>query len=99
MLKAIMKTRGWLTIKILKTERAYLHFDEQANFMSVEPDRLTEKDIIKTMSFMKPTRDMRTRLLGNGKGLPEDEVKELNLFVDLLDKCLALNPEKRIPPA
>ncbi len=100
MLRAMMETRGRFTTKMLKkSEFAYLHFDEHANFMSVEPDKLTGKDTIKTMSFVKPTRDLRTRLLGNSKGLPEEEVKELNLFVDLLDKCLALNPEKRITPA
>lgn len=32
-------------------------------------------------------------------GLSEIEMKELNLFADLLDRCLALNPEKRITPA
>lgn len=33
------------------------------------------------------------------KGLTEAETKELTLFADLLDRCLALNPEKRITPA
>jgi len=30
--------------------------------------------------------------------MSDAELKELNLFIDLLDKCLALNPEKRITP-
>jgi serine/threonine-protein kinase PRP4 len=33
------------------------------------------------------------------KGLTESETKELSLFADLLDRCLALNPEKRCTPA
>lgn len=33
------------------------------------------------------------------KGLTESETKELALFADLLDRCLALNPEKRCTPA
>jgi serine/threonine-protein kinase PRP4 len=33
------------------------------------------------------------------KGLSDAEIKELELFRDLLDRCLALNPEKRITPA
>jgi serine/threonine-protein kinase PRP4 len=32
------------------------------------------------------------------KGLTDVETKELNLFADLLDRCLALNPEKRMTP-
>lgn len=50
------------------------------------------------LTLAKPTRDLRTRLLSASKGLSDDESKEVNLFVDLLDRCLALNPEKRITP-
>ncbi len=32
-------------------------------------------------------------------GLDDAETKELNLFHDLLDRCLSLNPDKRILPA
>jgi serine/threonine-protein kinase PRP4 len=32
------------------------------------------------------------------KGLNDIETKELALFTDLLERCLALNPEKRITP-
>ena len=48
------------------------------------------------LTLAKPTRDLRTRLLSASQGLSDDESKELNLFVDLLDRCLTLNPEKRI---
>ena len=51
------------------------------------------------LNFNKPARDLRTRLLGNTKRLAEGEAKELNLFVDLLEKCLNLNPERRCTPA
>lgn len=50
------------------------------------------------MTFVKPSRDLRTRLTSASKGLTEAESKELTLFTDLLDRCLALNPEKRITP-
>lgn len=50
------------------------------------------------MTFSKPTRDLKSRLVGATKGLGDVEMKELNLFVDFLDKCLHLNPEKRITP-
>ena len=99
MLRSIMETRGKFTTKMLKkAEFAYMHFDEQANFLSVEQDKLTGRDTVKTITFVKPTRDLRTRLLGASKGLPEDEVRDLNLFIDFLEKCLMVNPEKRITP-
>lgn len=50
------------------------------------------------VNFTKPTRDLKSRLIGSSKGLTDAEVKEVNLFHDLLDKCLSLNPEKRITP-
>ena len=56
------------------------------------------QDTIKTLAFTKPSRDLRARLMSASKGLTEIETKELALFTDLLDRCLALNPEKRITP-
>lgn len=57
------------------------------------------QDVVKIMNFNKPTRELRSRLLATTSQLPESELKELNLFTDLLDKCLNLNPEKRCTPA
>lgn len=47
----------------------------------------------------KPIRDIRTRLVSVSRGLDDVETKELNLFIDLIDRCLALNPEKRCTPS
>ncbi|PMD63491.1 kinase-like protein [Hyaloscypha bicolor E] len=100
MLRSIMDCRGKFTTKMLKRAQfAHIHFDEMANFRSVEQDKLTGKDTIKTLAFSKPSRDLRTRLMSASKGLSDVEIKELELFRDLLDRCLALNPEKRITPA
>lgn len=99
MLRSIMDCRGKFTTKMLKRAQfAYIHFDEMANFRSVEQDKITGKDTVKTLAFKHPTRDLRTRLLSASSGLNDVETKELNLFADLLDRCLALNPEKRCTP-
>lgn len=99
MLRSIMECRGKFTTKVLRRAQfAHVHFDDMANFKSVEQDKLSGKDTVKTMTFAKPVRDLRTRLLSASKGLSEEEMKELNLFADLLDRCLALNPEKRCTP-
>lgn len=48
--------------------------------------------------MVKPTRDLRTRLLAASSGMNDAETRELNHFVDLLERCLTLNPDKRITP-
>ena len=58
-----------------------------------------QQDVVRIMSFSKPTRDLRTRLMANVKDMNDGEIKELNAFVDLLDRCLSLNSEKRCTPA
>lgn len=60
--------------------------------------RKPQQDTVKILPFAKPSRDLRTRLVSASKGLTDAETKELNLFIDLLDRCLALNPEKRCTP-
>ncbi|TVY84235.1 Serine/threonine-protein kinase prp4, partial [Lachnellula suecica] len=100
MLRSIMECRGKFTTKVLKRAQfAYVHFDDMANFKSVEQDKLTGKDTLKIIPFAKPVRDLRTRLMSASRGLAEPDAKELALFADLLDRCLALNPEKRCTPA
>jgi serine/threonine-protein kinase PRP4 len=103
MLRAIMDCRGKLSHKMLKkAEFAGLHFDDMLNFRSIEIDKLSGKDVVRVLNIAKPTRDLRTRVMANmngGRGMAEAEVKEVGLFVDLLEKCLNLNPEKRCTPA
>jgi serine/threonine-protein kinase PRP4 len=54
---------------------------------------------IRTLASVKPTRDLRTRLLAASAGMDDAESRELNHFVDLLERCLTLNPDKRLTPA
>ncbi|KAH6676868.1 serine/threonine-protein kinase prp4 [Plectosphaerella plurivora] len=99
MLKAIMEIRGRFTPKLFKRgQLSSMHFDEQGNFISVERDKTLGKTAVRTLSIVKPTRDLRTRLLAVSVGMNEAEAKDLNHFIDLLEHCLALNPEKRIKP-
>lgn len=109
MLKSIMECRGKFSLKMLKkAEFGAVHFDDVSlNFRSLERDKVTGRDVTKMINFVKPTRDLKSRLLaattGTGTGskkiIPEAELKEVNLFADLLDRCLNLNPERRITPA
>ncbi|GJC99373.1 serine/threonine-protein kinase prp4 [Colletotrichum higginsianum] len=53
----------------------------------------------RVLPVVKPTRDLRTRLFAASAGMNDAETRDLNHFVDLLEHCLTLNPEKRIKPA
>ncbi|KAI9929119.1 U4/U6 small nuclear ribonucleoprotein prp4 [Aspergillus wentii] len=101
MLRSIMECRGKYPPKLLRRgSLAHMHFDEMLNFQSMEEDKVTGRLVTRSLDFKKPTRDLKTRLMGKGtRGMSEVEAKELGLFVDLLERCLSLNPEKRCTPA
>jgi serine/threonine-protein kinase PRP4 len=100
MLKNIMEIRGKLSQKLYRRgQLAGLHFDEQGNFLSVERDKVYGKTTVRTLAVVKPTRDLRTRLLAASSDLSDTESRELNHFVDLLERCLTLNPDKRLTPS
>ncbi|KAL8805800.1 MAG: hypothetical protein Q9182_001712 [Xanthomendoza sp. 2 TL-2023] len=99
MLRAIMECRGKFSHKVLrKAEFGRQHFDDLLNFRSIEKDKLTGKDVVRILNFTKPTRDLRSRLMANARDMDEVEMKELYSFIDLLDRCLNLNAEKRCTP-
>ncbi|KAI1454357.1 kinase-like protein [Annulohypoxylon moriforme] len=99
MLKAIMEIRGKFSTKLYKRgELSHMHFDEVGNFISHERDKALGKTTVRTLAVVKPTRDLRTRLLAASGGMNDVESRDLNHFVDLLERCLTLNPDKRITP-
>ncbi|KAI5814601.1 kinase-like domain-containing protein [Pyronema omphalodes] len=97
MLRSIMECRGKFSTKFLKKGQfTQWHFDSMGGFKSLEKDKVTGKDIVRTLNFTKPTRELKQRLISAATS--EKEMKELNLFVNLLENCLNLNPEKRCTP-
>ena len=100
MLRAIMECRGKFPHKLLRRGTlTHEFFDDLLNFRSQETDKTTGRVITKLIDIKaRPVRDLRSRLIPKGKRLDEQERKELELFLDLLDKCLDLRPEKRITP-
>ncbi|KAI0533894.1 kinase-like domain-containing protein [Xylaria digitata] len=100
MLKAIMEIRGKFSPKLYKRgEMSHLHFDDVGNFISAERDKALGKTTIRTLAIVKPTRDLRTRLMAASGGMTDVESRDLNNFIDLLERCLTLNPDKRITPS
>ncbi|KAK7752685.1 U4/U6 small nuclear ribonucleoprotein prp4 [Diatrype stigma] len=100
MLKAIMEIRGKFSPKLHKRgQLSHMHFDDLGNFVSIERDKVLDKTTVRTLAIVKPTRDLRTRLMAASGGMNDVESRELYHFIDLLERCLALNPDKRITPS
>src|SRR5690606_23361663 len=97
MLKLIMQIRGKIPQKLIKRGQfSTLYFNDQGDFLSHEVDPFTKKDYIKEMNVNNyPTKDLLT-LLKNNSNISEET--QLNSFKDFLEKCLHLDPNKRINP-
>lgn len=102
MLRAILECRGNYPPKLLRRGDPKLtsdHFNENFTFLGKEISKISGLQETKLLDFKKPTRDLKSRVMGqHTRGMSDIEVKELTSFVDFLDRCLALNPEKRITP-
>lgn len=101
MLKGIMECRGKIPNRMLKKSEFWAqHFEPDGTFISQEVDTITRKDVVRKLNITRtiPAKELRTRLFANAKGLSPLDAKELNLFADLLDKCLAVDPARRITP-
>ncbi|KAF3767186.1 kinase-like protein [Cryphonectria parasitica EP155] len=100
MLRAIIEIRGKMSTKLYRRGSLWtMHFDEMGNFISQERDKILGKTTVRILPVVKPTRDLRTRLMAASSGMDEAEARHLNHFYDLLDRCLAVNPDKRITPS
>ncbi|CAM0135470.1 unnamed protein product [Umbelopsis sp. WA50703] len=98
MLKHIMDVKGKFSAKMLrKGQFTEQHFDDQYNFLSQEVDKLTNKEITKKLVIVKPVRDLKSRIAPSTKA-SSDEIRLITSFIDLLEKALHLNPEKRLTP-
>ncbi|KJA15191.1 hypothetical protein HYPSUDRAFT_1070098 [Hypholoma sublateritium FD-334 SS-4] len=100
MLLLMMELKGRFNGKMIKKAKfGDVYFDEMGGFESVETDRITGNDVVRKVHISKPTRDLRARLMPRTSAKVNDEEnKMLVAFIDLLDKCLSLDPARRINP-
>lgn len=100
MLLLMMELKGRFNSKLIKRAKfGSLYFDDLGAFQSVEMDRVTGADVVRQVHMTAPLKDLRQRLMPSTSiKLKDDEGKLLASFIDLLDKCLALDPAKRITP-
>jgi serine/threonine-protein kinase PRP4 len=64
------------------------HF-ENLDFIQTDIDKISGKPVVKRRVFQGPETDLR-RKLGGGDELGVD------MFCNFIDKCLVLNPERRM---
>jgi serine/threonine-protein kinase PRP4 len=95
LLYQVQQVKGPFTNKMLKKCLFRdKHFDQSGVFLYKEDDSVTNKPMIKRIAGVAKTRDLKTLLLaadetGNNR-------KKILQLADLLEKCLALDPVKRI---
>lgn len=100
MLLHMMELKGRFNTKMIrKAKFGSTHFDETGAFLSVEKDKITGGDVTRKLVIAKPTRDVRARILAaNGGKVADDDSKLIVSFIDLIDRCLTLDPTRRITP-
>ncbi|CAK5263954.1 unnamed protein product [Mycena citricolor] len=98
MLLHMMELKGRFNGKMIKKAKfGDVYFDEMGAFESVEKEKGSGNDVVRKVHISKPAKDLRQKLLGNAR-LSEEDTNVLLHFIDLLDRCLALDPARRITP-
>jgi len=99
MLKYFMQTRGKFSGKVLKRgEYSSRHFNEHGHFLSVEYDKATNKNYIKTYQTVQVVRDLGVLIKAAKPTMSLEEQKIFPYFKDFLEKCLMLDPQRRFTP-
>ncbi|KAJ1653535.1 U4/U6 small nuclear ribonucleoprotein prp4 [Dispira simplex] len=104
MLKLMMQLKGRFPIRMLKRGQfTTRHFDPTlSTFLYCDRDRLTQKEVVRPLVFTKPLSDLKSRLMTSNSNVGDQgrsSQRLANAFCDFLDRCLVLNPEKRLTPA
>lgn len=99
MLLLMMELKGRFNSKMIKKAKfGDQYFDDMGAFESIEIDKVTGTNIVRKVHITKTVRDLRTRLLPTTSKASDEETKLVLSFIDLLDKCLMLDPSRRITP-
>jgi len=101
MLRMIMEYRGKIPKKMLrKATFRELHFDPDFNFLQKDVDTLTHRPVTKVVPILHATKDLANILVQgeDASRIPEKDLRKIGQLKDLLEKCLTLDPAKRITP-
>lgn len=96
MLKFFMDIKGKFPNKLIrKSTFKEQHFDSNCNFLYHETDRITEREKITVLTNIQPNRELLLELIA-GQSLPQDQLIKIKQLADFLDKCLIIDPSKRL---
>lgn len=104
-LKRIMDLKGKIPGRVIKKGAVWKqHFDDNFDFKYEDTDKVTGEKIMRTITDNNAKRELKELILdrvGSEKRQSQDPndqqyVKKSVHFADLLDKMLALDPEKRL---
>lgn len=98
MLKLMMDLKGPFPKKMIKkAEFAFKHFefDQNMSFALLEEDPVTKQPVRRIISNPQKTQDFAARLLPLAHATDRKKVTQL---VDLLDRMMVLDPDRRITP-
>lgn len=102
MLRSMQETRGKFNNNMIKKAELWgQHFTEDFLFRSFERDKLTGVTRERQINYKLPAhgKDIKSRVLKTMHPQADDTEKAaVALLVDLLEKCLQTNPEKRMTP-
>jgi serine/threonine-protein kinase PRP4 len=99
MLKLHMRLQGKFSHKLIrKGQYGHTHFNNDFDFVSVEYDKSVDATVTRVLKIVGPTETIKQRL-ATAEEPGTDSFLLLEQFVDLLDRMLVLNPEKRVTPA
>ncbi|CDR95907.1 serine/threonine-protein kinase, putative [Babesia bigemina] len=105
MLKLMMEVKGKVPNRLIRAgQLASQHFDENMDFVYVTRDSFTRKDAVKLLRDLRPTRNLTDSLLERQPWIkansPKKEamVRKMRQLGDLLERCLAIDPAKRLTP-
>ncbi|KAJ1981300.1 U4/U6 small nuclear ribonucleoprotein prp4 [Dimargaris xerosporica] len=95
MLRLMMELKGRFPARMLKRGQfTGQHFDASlTHFLQHDMDRVLNKEVVRPVVITKPTKDLKARLSQIDHREPP---KLMAAFGDFLDRCLMLNPEKRM---
>ncbi|KAJ3625372.1 hypothetical protein Zmor_004285 [Zophobas morio] len=98
MLFLIQKMRGRIPNKLLrKSQLKHEFFDEHNDFLLLELDKNTQKDVLRAISSIPRGPTIHEMVTGGKNAYSDSIVKEWEVkFSDLLDKCLTIDPTRRI---
>ncbi|PFH34265.1 putative cell-cycle-associated protein kinase PRP4 [Besnoitia besnoiti] len=105
MLKCIMEVKGKIPTKMIKAgQLSNRHFDENLDFTYRDRDAFFKKEVVRVLHDLRPTRNLTETLLEKQHWLKGSSPKinflrrKMRQLGDLLEKCLALDPQKRLTP-